>query len=179
MGFDGAELQRRKEQAAQRQAREEFHQKKLEETIGPAAKATPPPPDPPPDEEPKTQSLLTTCRVCNKQISVNAASCPHCGEPMATQTRHPQMVPQYTYSPGLAGVLSFFIPGLGQLYRGKIFGGLLWFIFTAIGYLFLVVPGLIIHLFSLLSKINRFNLFWANMFNNINANIAQMCLFKK
>lgn len=105
-------------------------------------------------EAPNTQSLLTTCRACDKHISLNAASCPHCGEPMAPQTRQPHMVPQYTYSPGLAGVLSFFIPGLGQLYRGKIFGGLLWFVFTAIGYFFLFVPGLIIHLFCIIDAVS-------------------------
>ena len=32
--------------------------------------------------------------------------------------------------PGIAAVLSFFIPGLGQLYNGDIFRGLFWLIIT-------------------------------------------------
>lgn len=32
--------------------------------------------------------------------------------------------------PGLAAILSFFIPGMGQLYNGKWGRALLWFIFT-------------------------------------------------
>ncbi len=32
--------------------------------------------------------------------------------------------------PGIAAVLSFFIPGVGQIYNGCILRGLLWLIFT-------------------------------------------------
>jgi TM2 domain-containing membrane protein YozV len=32
--------------------------------------------------------------------------------------------------PFLAGVLSFIIPGVGQLYNGRILAGILWLIFT-------------------------------------------------
>ena len=32
--------------------------------------------------------------------------------------------------PALAGVLSFIIPGIGQLYNGQILAGVLWLIFT-------------------------------------------------
>ncbi|HSE39998.1 MAG TPA: hypothetical protein VLH08_04470 [Acidobacteriota bacterium] len=32
--------------------------------------------------------------------------------------------------PGVAAVLSFFIPGLGQLYNGKILRGIFWLIIT-------------------------------------------------
>ncbi len=50
------------------------------------------------------------------------------------------------WSPGGAAVLSFFIPGLGQLYRGGIGRGILWVIGVVIGYFFFVVPGIIAHL---------------------------------
>ena len=30
----------------------------------------------------------------------------------------------------LAGLLSFLIPGVGQIYNGRIFAGILWLIFT-------------------------------------------------
>ena len=32
--------------------------------------------------------------------------------------------------PFTAGILSFFIPGVGQLYNGRILAGILWLIFT-------------------------------------------------
>ncbi|HVF56064.1 MAG TPA: hypothetical protein VM934_07930 [Pyrinomonadaceae bacterium] len=32
--------------------------------------------------------------------------------------------------PVLAGVLSFLIPGIGQLYNGQILAGILWLLFT-------------------------------------------------
>lgn len=48
-------------------------------------------------------------------------------------------------NPGVAAVLSFFIPGLGQIYRGKIGKGLLWLLIVPIGYVMLIVPGLVLH----------------------------------
>ena len=32
--------------------------------------------------------------------------------------------------PGLAGVLSFFVPGLGQIYNGAILRGIFWLVIT-------------------------------------------------
>lgn len=49
-------------------------------------------------------------------------------------------------SAGIAAVLSFFIPGLGQLYQGKLLIGILWFFCTGAGYFLLIVPGLVLHL---------------------------------
>jgi TM2 domain-containing membrane protein YozV len=37
---------------------------------------------------------------------------------------------QPTKSPGVAGVLSFVIPGLGQIYNGAFLRGLFWLIIT-------------------------------------------------
>jgi TM2 domain-containing membrane protein YozV len=56
---------------------------------------------------------------------------------------------QRVWSPGAALVLSFFIPGLGQMYRGRIGRGILWFIGVVIGYSLLVIPGIIAHLICL------------------------------
>lgn len=50
------------------------------------------------------------------------------------------------YNPGLAAVLSFFIPGLGHLYRGRVIVGFLWFFFVGAGYCALIFPGLFLHL---------------------------------
>jgi TM2 domain-containing membrane protein YozV len=34
--------------------------------------------------------------------------------------------------PFIAGLLSFIIPGLGQIYNGRILAGILWFIFAVV-----------------------------------------------
>ena len=54
--------------------------------------------------------------------------------------------PIQKWSPGIAAVLSFFIPGLGQLYKGQIINGIVWFFFVGFGYVALILPGLILHL---------------------------------
>lgn len=48
-------------------------------------------------------------------------------------------------SPGVAAVLSFFVPGLGQLYKGQWFRAPLSFCFVGIGYFALVIPGFLLH----------------------------------
>ena len=49
-------------------------------------------------------------------------------------------------SNGVAAVLSLFIPGAGQMYKGKVGQGIAWLIFTVLGYVALVVPGIVLHL---------------------------------
>ena len=44
----------------------------------------------------------------------------------------------------LAGVLSLLIPGLGQVYAGKVGRGIAWFIAVGIGYMLFVIPGVIL-----------------------------------
>jgi TM2 domain-containing membrane protein YozV len=48
-------------------------------------------------------------------------------------------------SPGIAAVLSVLIPGLGQVYNGRLLAGLVWFLATSIGYSAILIPGLLIH----------------------------------
>lgn len=50
------------------------------------------------------------------------------------------------WSPGIAAVLSLVIPGAGQMYKGHVGRGLLWLMFTVLGYAALIVPGAILHL---------------------------------
>ena len=60
------------------------------------------------------------CPNCGKLLSDEAVACVGCGHPM----REVQMVPRVRlWSPGVAAVLSFLIPGLGQLYKRKILSG--------------------------------------------------------
>ena len=58
-------------------------------------------------------------------------------------------------SPGLAAVLSFLLPGLGHLYLGQPFQGLLWFGMTLIGYVMMIIPGLIFHLLAIWQSYNE------------------------
>ena len=58
--------------------------------------------------------------------------------------------PIQRWSPGLAAVLSFFVPGLGQLYKGQILNGIAWFFFVLLGYAALILPGLLLHLFCII-----------------------------
>lgn len=51
-------------------------------------------------------------------------------------------------SPGLAAVLSVFIPGLGHVYSGRLAAGLGWFLATMFGYWAILVPGFLIHVAS-------------------------------
>jgi len=46
----------------------------------------------------------------------------------------------------VAAVLSFLIPGLGQMYKGQIGIRFVWLIAVIAGYLFFIVPGLALHL---------------------------------
>lgn len=48
-------------------------------------------------------------------------------------------------SPGIAAVLSFFWPGLGHLYAGRLTASLAWFFGTAVAYWLFFVPGFLVH----------------------------------
>ena len=105
---------------------------------------------------------LTTCRECGQTVSSEARSCPHCGVPSPSGSHYAgahayESAQQVVYverrqpSGGVAAVLSFLLPGLGQLYKGQVGRGLLWFFATAIGYAALIVPGLILHLVCIIN----------------------------
>jgi|GEM_PF-89910 len=55
-----------------------------------------------------------------------------------------------TASPMLAAALSMFIPGAGHVYTGRPIAAFLWFLVVGMGYA-LVLPGLVLHLFSIAS----------------------------
>ena len=93
--------------------------------------------------------LLVNCPACQKAISRAAGSCPSCGHPMNAQPGAPSI--QRSWSPGIAAVLSFVIPGLGQIYRGQVLAGILWFIFVVGGYFLFIIPGIFLHLICIFS----------------------------
>ncbi len=96
------------------------------------------------------------CPYCGGTIPEIATECEHCGEslkqaapaapppePLPTLNRRASSAPQRSRL--VAGLLSFLIPGLGQLYKGQILRGVVWFVAVFIGYLFLILPGLVLH----------------------------------
>jgi hypothetical protein len=50
------------------------------------------------------------------------------------------------YSPAAAAALSLFLPGVGQIYSGRIPQGIGWMLATGLGYILFLIPGLILHI---------------------------------
>ncbi len=48
-------------------------------------------------------------------------------------------------APGIAAVLSVLIPGLGQVYAGRLLAGGLWFLATGFAYWAVLLPGFLVH----------------------------------
>jgi TM2 domain-containing membrane protein YozV len=48
-------------------------------------------------------------------------------------------------SPGIAAVLSVLIPGLGQVYNGRLAAAVGWFLVTGFGYWAILIPGFALH----------------------------------
>jgi hypothetical protein len=98
------------------------------------------------------------CPYCGESILAEARKCKVCGEFLDEALRarqgvhvhvsNPVRVPRW--SPGVAVVLSFFWPGLGQMYKGQILNGLAWMALVPVGYVCCVLPGLVLHLCCLL-----------------------------
>ena len=55
---------------------------------------------------------------------------------------------------GVPAILSFFLPGLGQFIKGHIGKGFFFLLFTPLLYLFLIFPGLILHIICLSDAYN-------------------------
>jgi TM2 domain-containing membrane protein YozV len=56
-------------------------------------------------------------------------------------TGHVHLTPGDT----VAAVLSLIIPGAGQIYKGRTSIGIAWLVCTVLGYLTLIVPGVLLH----------------------------------
>jgi hypothetical protein len=94
----------------------------------------------------RDQSLVE-CPYCSEPIKYKARKCHHCGE-YVDEDLADERAPK-RYNTGVAAVLSFFIPGLGQLYKGQVLGGLVWWLIVGIGYVCCVLPGIGLHIICL------------------------------
>lgn len=53
-----------------------------------------------------------------------------------------------------AGFASTICPGLGQIYKGQPLNGLVWFVVVVIGYVPLIVPGLMLHILCVIGAMS-------------------------
>lgn len=83
--------------------------------------------------------------MCEKKISPNAKTCPSCGEPMKKDNIYKNVNTIENKNTGIAVILSFVFPGLGQLYNGQIGKGFFYIIrqivLLSISYSFIDIPG--------------------------------------
>jgi TM2 domain-containing membrane protein YozV len=111
----------------------------------------------------------TRCPFCNEPIIVGAKKCKHCHEYLDYALRdiharnhgvgqvsvaiqapaQNQALAQWTGTQ--AALLSFFMPGLGQMCTGRVPAGILWLMFTTMGYICFIVPGAILHLLCIIN----------------------------
>lgn len=90
------------------------------------------------DDQP---AATATCPYCGSKMSPNASKCSSCQEWIKK--------PQAGWN-GIGAVLSFFVPGLGQLYRGNILSGIVLFVVTLPAYVMLLPLGLVLHLIAII-----------------------------
>ena len=90
------------------------------------------------------------CPYCKEVIQRRALKCKHCGEILdegLREERRPR--PQQHWNPGVAAVLSFLWPGLGQIYKGQILNGIVWSMVVMVGYVCCICPGFFLHIFCI------------------------------
>ncbi len=82
-------------------------------------------------------------------------SCPFPLLPIAAEpVAAPVPAETQKWNPAIAALCSFLLPGLGQIYKGQVFNGILWFFMTCIGYMFFIIPGMFFHFFCVVGAVS-------------------------
>jgi hypothetical protein len=85
------------------------------------------------------------CPYCKETIVAGAVKCKHCGELLHAGIRSSRRQWAQRGSPGVAAVLSFFWPGVGQMYKGEVLAGIVWFFLVVFAYALCFIPGIVLH----------------------------------
>jgi predicted RNA-binding Zn-ribbon protein involved in translation (DUF1610 family) len=125
----------------------------------------------PPPQPVRPPADTKDCPFCGEEVLAVAKKCKHCGETIDVTLRAAEEARRAAerasqgpivvvntgrsrrrakWSPGTAAVLSLVIPGAGQMYKGQVLNGLVWLVLVVIGYMALLVPGLILHVCCIL-----------------------------
>lgn len=101
---------------------------------------------------------MKACPFCAEEVQENALKCRHCGE-FLTSTIQDRIDEsrgiKKDFNPGIAALLSFIIPGAGQIYKGNIAGGIGWLILAVLGYICLILPGVVIHIICVVKAFSQ------------------------
>ena len=104
----------------------------------------------------ETSSQTKICPYCRETIRADAIKCRYCKEILDDDIRSLRARPGYEdfiesrkprqWSPGVAVLLSFLIPGLGQMYKGHFVSGILWLIFTPVLVFTVLIAGILVYI---------------------------------
>lgn len=74
------------------------------------------------------------------------------GNPYALMRHEPAMLEtRHAPNAAAAAILSIIVPGAGQLYAGRPLSAIAWFMLVSMGYLLLIVPGVLLHVLCIAS----------------------------
>lgn len=77
---------------------------------------------------------------------------PRITQPLALQRRRPEFLEtRHAPNGAAAAILSMIVPGAGQLYAGRPLSAIGWFMLVSMGYLLLIVPGVMLHVLCVAS----------------------------
>ena len=73
-------------------------------------------------------------------------------DPYALALRDPGMIEtRHTPNAPAAAILSMIVPGAGHLYTGRPLAAVMWFLVVTMGYMLLIVPGVLLHVLCIAS----------------------------
>ena len=120
---------------------------------------------------PEPITVKNICPFCKAELAEGAIKCRYCGE--FTDGRIPKPEPAQQsfitqgapaakvakWHPGVAAVLSLVIPGAGQMYKGQVLDGIVWFFLVFFAYGFgigsgiplILLPSAALHIFCIVS----------------------------